>query len=107
MISLTVPPSSVETTAPWIALTDPTDESIGAQSSSLTGALVTVVTGIGGFVLTIFMICIALIPKITRNNAPTAKSALITILRVDFTFAASFKGFAISCISWFALLFEQ
>src|SRR5205809_8046548 len=106
MISLTVPPSSAATTAPCIALTDPTDESTGAQSSSFTGALVTVATGIGGFVVTIVTICIALIPQITRTNAPTAKRALITILRVDFTFASLLKGFATSCIGWFALLFE-
>src|SRR5436305_14759690 len=106
MISLTVPASSVETIAPRTAETAPTADNIGAQSSSFTGALVTVATGIGGFVVTIVTICIALIPQITRTNAPTAKRALITILRVDFTFASLLKGFATSCIGWFALLFE-
>src|SRR5881392_867068 len=38
MISLTVPPSSVETVAPCTAETEPTAESTGAQSSSFTGA---------------------------------------------------------------------
>src|SRR5207248_8667018 len=46
LISLTVPPSSVETTAPTTAGIDPTDERTGGQSSSLTGALDTVVGGI-------------------------------------------------------------
>src|SRR5438552_9530611 len=81
MISLTVPPSSVETVAPCTAETEPTAESTGAQSSSFTGALVTVATGIGCFVVAIFTICNALIPKIIRNNTPTAERALITILQ--------------------------
>ena len=106
MISLTVPPSSVETVAPCTAETEPTAESTGAQSSSFTGALVTVATGIGCFVVAIFTICNALIPKIIRNNTPTAKRALITILRVDFTLASLLKGLATSCISWLAFLFE-
>src|SRR5207248_6038099 len=74
MISLTVPPSSVETVAPCTAETEPTAESTGAQSSSFTGALVTVATGIGCFVVAIFTICNALIPKIIRNNTHAQKS---------------------------------
>src|SRR5437667_4487758 len=107
MISLTVPASSVETIAPCTAETVPTADNIGAQSSSFTGALVTVATGIGAFVVAILTICIALIPQITRTNAPTAKRALITILPVDFTFASLLKGLATSCIGQLSLRLEQ
>src|SRR5207248_7670115 len=75
LISLTVPPSSVETTAPCTADIDPTDERTGGQSSSFTGALVTVVGGITIGEAPILRNCKAFTSASARNKASVAKIA--------------------------------
>src|SRR5262245_20644814 len=110
LISLTVPPSSVETTAPCTALTDPTAVSIGGQSSSFTVALVTVVAGIVLGLLIILPICSALMPKTKTTMAPSRAIAMRRPLRRDFRRGCtglSKTGLATSCISWFHVGFEQ
>src|SRR5205814_1828718 len=69
-ISVTVPPSSVATVAPCIAEIDPTEGRTGAQSTSLTSALLTVSTGIGGFELIILRICSPFTPPMMRTMRP-------------------------------------
>src|SRR5207237_6991253 len=109
-ISLIVPASPVATTAPWAALTDPTADSIGAQSSSLTGALVTVTEGITFGLLIILPICSALMPKTKITMATSRPIAIPRPFRRDFTLEAagiSETVFATSCISQLSLRFEQ
>src|SRR5215471_2501641 len=110
LISLTTPASSVETTAPWAALTDPTAVNRGAQSSSFTDALVTVVGGIVRGILIILPICRNLTPK-TKAQIAISRAIAITIgLRRRFggDCIGRFKtGLATSCISEFCLLFKQ
>ena len=110
LISLTTPASSVETTAPWAALTDPTAVSRGAQSSSFTDALVTVVGGIVRGILIILPICRNLTPK-TKAHIAISRVIAITIgLRRRFggdCFGRFKTGLATSCISKFCLRFKQ
>src|SRR4029077_10818513 len=102
----TTPPSSVETTAPWTAETEPIAESTGAQSSSFATALGTVVGGIIIGVLIILPICIALIPKrITRSSTRPA-IAFVIGLRTNLIFFLA-TDFAMSCIRWFAFRLKQ
>src|SRR6266568_8573503 len=101
LISATVPPSSVETTAPCTAEIDPTDESIGDQSSSFTGALDTVVGGIIIGADFILRICSALIPTIMSNTTTSPSTALDRAFRVDFTLSFFISVWATSCIRWF------
>src|SRR5438477_3270726 len=93
-----------------MALMLPTEESTGAQSSSLTVALVT--TSGGGTIFlpaeAIVTICRPLIKTSTMNTPTTAKIAQTTIFREDFfTVPFMVSGLATSCISWFALRLKQ
>src|SRR6266480_1797267 len=108
--SPTVPPSSVDTTAPCAALTDPTADSLGAQSSSFTVALVTVTEGIIFGLLIILPICSALMPKTKITIATSRPIAMPRPLRRGLTFDCVETPeivFATSCISQFCLRFEQ
>src|SRR5262245_39486375 len=110
LISLTMPASSADTMAPCTALTDPTAVKRGAQSSSLTVALLTVVGGIPCGVLIIFPICSALMPK-TKTHIATSRAVAIAIgLRRRFgrdCIGRFETGLATSCISEFCLRFKQ
>src|ERR1700731_1210288 len=82
---------------------------MGGQSSSLTGALVTVVGG-GPIDLPaeiIFPICKALIPTRRMMSAISPPVAYTRLRRLDFILGSLDMGFATSCISWFALRFKQ
>src|SRR5438105_721355 len=111
-ISLTTPASSAETTAPCTALTDPTAVRRGAQSSSFTVALDTVVGGITIFVVIILPICSALTPK-TQTTIATSRPIAMTTLRqrrrgLTLDCTGRFEMlFATSCISEFSLWFKQ
>src|SRR5437667_10608659 len=110
-ISVTTPPSSVDTTAPCAALTDPTADSLGAQSSSFTGALVTVTEGIILGLLIILPICSALMPK-TKITIATSRPMATPRLRRRRGLTFDCTGtveilFATSCIREFCLWFEQ
>src|SRR5215472_16619420 len=110
LISLTTPASSVETTAPCTALTDPTAVRCGAQFSSFTDALVTVVGGIVRGMAIIFPICRNLVPKIKTTIAMSRAIAMPIPRRRGFARApdGTFEiGFKTSCISEFCLWFEQ
>src|SRR5262245_1099409 len=111
LISLTMPASSADTMAPCTALTDPTAVKRGAQSSSLTVALLTVVGGIPCGVLIIFPICRILMPK-TKTHIATSRAMAITIgfrrRRFGRDCIGRFEtGLATSCISKFCLRFKQ
>ena len=106
-ISPTVPPSSVDTTAPCAALTDPTADSRGAQSSSFTAALVTVVTGSIFGLLIILPICSALMPTTKIRIAASNPIATPKPPRLRLTLVSVEIFFATSCISEFCLRFEQ
>src|SRR6266481_8803979 len=110
LISLTMPASSAETTAPSTALTDPTAVRRGAQSSSFTVTLLTVVGGIVCGVLFILPICSALMPK-AKTHIVTSRAIAITMpLRRGFAFDCFGRletALAPSCISEFCLRFEQ
>src|SRR5438132_9633802 len=92
-----------------MALMLPTEESTGAQSSSLTVALVT--TSGGGTIFlpaeAIVTICRPLIKTSTMNMPTTAKIAQTTIFREDFTLPFMVSALATSCIGWFALRLKQ
>ena len=110
LISLTTPASSAETTAPWTALTDPTAVSLGAQSSSFTDALVTVVGGIVCGMLIILPICRNLVPKTKTPIAINSAIAITMPLRRRFGVDCIGRfetGLATSCISEFCLRFNQ
>src|SRR5262249_24747464 len=110
LIWLTMPASSVDTTAPCTALTDPTAVRRGAQSSSFTDALLTVVGGIVCGVVIIFPICSALIPKTKTHIATTRAIAILIGLRRRFGLDCIGRfetGLATSCISEYCLRFEQ
>src|SRR5437867_10676727 len=104
-IWLTTPPSSLETTAPWTAEIEPTADNVGAQSSSFTVALDTVVGGISIGVDIILPICSALIPTMITTRA--IKPPTATPIVLSFDFICVLTGLAISCISDFCLWFEQ
>src|SRR5436190_5994889 len=111
LISLTMPASSVDMTAPCTAESEPTAESIGAQSSSFTVALDTVVGGITIFVVIILPICSALTPK-TQTTIATSRPIAMTRPRRRRGLTVDCVGtfeilFAMSCISEFCLRFEQ
>jgi hypothetical protein len=100
-ISPTTPPSSLETTAPCTGEIEPTAESVGAQSSSFTTALDTVVGGICIGDDIILRICIAFIPKSMTTTASIAPTAIpIPRPRRDLVTkgGSSATGFATSCI---------
>src|SRR5262245_28974495 len=105
-----MPASSVETIAPCTALTDPTAVRRGAQSSSFTDALLTVVGGIPCGMLIIFPICRILMPK-TKAHIPINRAIVITIgLRRRFgrdCIGRFETGLATSCISEFCVRFKQ
>src|SRR5262245_58549049 len=107
LISLTMPASSVETTAPCTALTDPTAVSRGAQSSSFTDALLTVVGGIVCGMLIILPICKALMPTTKTIIAASRPIATPKPPRVRPTLASIELPFATSCISEFGFRFKQ
>src|SRR5437773_5241954 len=98
-----MPPNSVDTTAPWTALTLPTADSIGAQSSSFTIALVTVSTGIGCLAEIIVKICKPLMRISSTARPTTAAIAIHIFFRAGFII----KDFAMSCISRLGLAREK
>src|SRR6266480_445849 len=104
-MSLTTPPSSAATIAPCTAEIEPTAESIGAQSSSFTVTLDTVVGGITFGVDIILPICSPLITTMTAIRA--TKPPIATPIVLSFDFICVLTGFATSCISDFRLRFEQ
>src|SRR4030095_16795960 len=107
LMSLTTPPSSAAMIAPCTAETEPTAESTGAQSSSFTVALETVVGGITIGVDIILPICSALIPTSRTTRASRPPIASTHALFRDLTLGLVETGLAISCIRRFAFLFKQ
>ena len=106
-IWLTTPPSSAETTAPCIGEIEPTAESIGAQSSSFTVTLETVVGGITFGVDAILTICSPLIPTSRMTRAIKPPIATPQAPPTDLTLGLVETGLAISCICWFGFISKQ
>ncbi len=81
-----MPASSALIVAPCTGAMDPTALIIGCQSACATFALVTVVAGgtIAAPDLMSFMICIALMPPMSRNIPTSARITLKTAPRDDF-----------------------
>src|SRR5207245_7141615 len=89
------------------ALTDPTAVNCGAQCSSFTVALLTVVGGIVCGVLIIFPICSTLMPTTKTKIAANRPIATPKPPRVRLTLVSIEMPFATSCIRQFCLRFEQ
>src|SRR6266478_3856290 len=107
LMSLITPPSSAAMIAPCTAETEPTAESTGAQSSSFTVALETVVAGITIGVDAILTICSALTPTSRMTRAIKPAIASTHALLPDLTLGLVETGLAISCIRRFTFLSKQ
>src|SRR5207248_4166557 len=106
-MSLTTPPSSAATIAPCTAEIEPTAESTGAQSSSFTVTLETVVGGITFGVDAILTICSPLIPTSRMTRATRPPIAIRHAPPTGLTLGLVETGLAISCICWFGFISKQ